>query len=125
MVNLLFIHPDNKVAALYQEKLGKHFVFDSAQDGLTALRKMKIVQPHIMVSEWGLPMLSGLGLLKAVRKSPSFHHIGFFFISDEEYISHALSHGANGWLKYSEASPDALSDIIWKHLRVNRHILNY
>jgi DNA-binding response OmpR family regulator len=125
MAKLLFIHPDKKITDLYQEKLGKHFSFDSAQDGLSALRKLKIICPHVVVSEWGLPLLSGLGLLKAVRKSPQHEHIGFFFLSSDDFVQHALSHGANGWLNYRESSPDALADVLWKHLRINKHLLNF
>ncbi len=121
MRKVLFAHPDQKLTELYLRHLRPHFSVDSAHDGLTAIRRFRKFEPSIIISEYKLPMLSGLSLLRFVRRSKS-SAIPFIFFSDHKDVSQALSFGANDWISIHEAQPEYLLDRIYHHLKTNRHV---
>jgi DNA-binding response OmpR family regulator len=114
---ILFIHTDPKLVQLYQQGLEKHFLFDSANDGLAALRKIRVYRPSLIVSEMNLPSVSGMAILRYVRKHPHFSTIPFVFFSDELDAQEALSLGATDWLDRRFVSPHQLLDKIFNHLQ--------
>lgn len=108
MPTILFIHPDHKLIGIYRNHLSKHFLLDSAHDGLTGLRKIKATKPRVIVSEYRMPYLSGLSLLKYVRGNRDMHTTPFLFLTDHDMPEQALGMGASAWLKQSEHGPEAL-----------------
>lgn len=124
MHQLLFIHTDPKLVKIYERHLGQHFVFDSAHDGLSGLRKIRNIKPSVIVSEFHLPFLSGLSLLKFVRQQPSLVSTPFIFLTPRGDVGRALEFGANDWIHLSEATPDLLLDKTWHHLKHNLRLLN-
>lgn len=117
MLKVLFVHPDTKITSLYSKKLQNHFLVDSAQDGLIALRKSKINLPEVIVSEWNLPILSGAAFLKAIRTHPKLNHAPFLVFTGQDFDHQALGLGANEWLSQSTVSPQMLIERIWKHIQ--------
>ena len=114
---ILFIHPDPKLIRLYEPHLQRYFAFDSAYDGLSGLRKIRLIKPGLVVSEVDLPKLSGLSLLKFVRSNPSYIHIPFLFLTKNQDPTQALNFGANDWLPRKSTSPSQLIDKIYYHLQ--------
>lgn len=114
---ILFIHPDVKLTRLYEPMLARHFAFDSAHDGLTGLRKIRLIQPRVIISDYQLPFLSGLALLRFVRRSPQLGSTPFIFFSDHHVVPDALSLGANDWINSSFSSPELLINKIYNHLK--------
>jgi CheY-like chemotaxis protein len=108
MPNILFIHPDRKLAGIYQNHLSNHFTIDSAHDGLTGLRKIKITRPKMIISDYQLPYMSGLALLQFVRKHPEMFATPFLFLTHSAMPDEALGMGATAWLKQSEYGPEQL-----------------
>lgn len=124
MYPLLFVHPDRKLVKIYESHLGRHFVFDSAHDGLSALRKIRLSAPRIIVSDFHLPYLSGLALLKFVRSSPNLSATPFIFLARGGGIAQGLEFGANEWIHQLDATPELLLDKTYGHLRLNVRLLN-
>ncbi len=123
MYQMLFVHPDQKLVKLYERQLQDHFIFDSAHDGLSALRKIRLTQPKVIISSYHLPRLSGSGLLKFVRSHPQMSPVPFIFLTDTGDISAALAAGASEWIQQSEATPEILASRAWNHLKLNLHLL--
>jgi CheY-like chemotaxis protein len=115
--SFLFIHPDPVLSRLYQTHFSPHFTFDSAQDGLSALRKIRLTSPSVIVSEYVLPNLSGLGVLKFIRNHPELHKTPFIFLTNHPDVHLGLSHGANGWFNHQETTPTEVLEHVIKALR--------
>lgn len=121
MIKVLFAHSDPKLVDLYRYRLADHFSVDAAVDGLTALRKLKLVNPGLVVSDFDLPKLSGLALLKFCRKERAYALMPFIFLANLASLPDALSSGANDWLMQSQATPDLLIERIYNQLKLNRY----
>lgn len=124
MTKILFAHPDEKLVQLYQPHLSQYFSFDSAFDGLTALRKIRLNRPELVISGAALPQLSGLALLRFIRTDQNFQHVPFLFLADDLDAAQALSLGANAWLSRTDTSPAELLDKIYYYLKINQSILS-
>jgi DNA-binding response OmpR family regulator len=123
MLKLLFANPDTKLTQIYNQRMQGHFLVDSVHDGLSALRSIKIHRPAIIVSEYHLPLLSGLALLRFVRTNQNMTGMPFIFLSNHDDNTEALSFGANDWLETKSSHPDFLLDRIYHHLKTNKHAL--
>lgn len=113
---LLLIHPDQKLTQIYHRHLSKYLNVDSAHDGLMGLRKIKTHKPKIIVSDFNLPFMSGLALLKYVRNDRELFKTPFIFLSNSEMPYEALDLGANAWLTLSEHGPESLIHKIAIHI---------
>ena len=74
---------------------------DEAEDGLVAQHKLKSGQYQFVVSDWNMPNMTGIELLKAVRADPSLRHLPFLMITAEakrENIVEAATAGASGYI---------------------------
>lgn len=72
-----------------------------AEDGVEALRKLENGNFKFIVSDWNMPNMTGLELLKAVRSAPSLKHLPFLLITAEarkENIIDAAQAGADGYI---------------------------
>ncbi|HEX9503787.1 MAG TPA: response regulator [Patescibacteria group bacterium] len=123
MIRILFAHPDQKLSQIYTRRIQDHFSVDSARDGLTALRRLKIQRPALVISDYHLPILSGISLLRFIRNNQEFSMIPFIFLSNHDDNTQALSLGANDWLDIKSAYPEFLLDRIYHHLKTNKHAL--
>jgi CheY-like chemotaxis protein len=118
MTKLLFIHPDHKLIGLYQRHFTGMFSIDSAHDGLSGLRMIKQVKPQVIVSEYELPFMSGLALLKYVREHPEMFATPFLFLTNSLMPENALGMGATAWLRQHEHGPEQLYRQILANYRV-------
>lgn len=75
--------------------------FREAPDGEAGLRAM-IAQPaHLIISDFNMPNLDGLGLLRAVRAHPPIAGAAFIMLTgraDRELVSRAVQYGVNNYL---------------------------
>jgi CheY-like chemotaxis protein len=121
MYKILFAQSDPKLVQLYLPRLSAHFSVDSAADGLTALRRLKLVKPGLVVSDFDLPLLSGLSLLKFCRRQNLYSSMPFIFLASLASAHQALSSGANDYLEQSSACPDLLIERIYNQIKLNRY----
>lgn len=120
MFKIFIAHSDPKLVAWHKQKMQPHFSVDSAQDGLTALRKIRLIKPHVILSDDYLPKLSGLALLKFVRTHTELGATPFIFISHKAVVEEALNLGANDWLVLSEVNSDVITQKIYYHLKLSQ-----
>ncbi|OGE81586.1 MAG: hypothetical protein A3H72_03050 [Candidatus Doudnabacteria bacterium RIFCSPLOWO2_02_FULL_48_8] len=118
MREILFVHPDEKLLVIYQQKLKPHFKVHSAVDGLSAVRKIRLISPQAVISEYRLPLLSGKALVRFVRSYSPTATIPFIFFSQEHFDPQALNLGANDWLSQQTTPPDVVIEKIHYHLGV-------
>lgn len=74
---------------------------DEAEDGQAALHKLRTSHFEFVVSDWNMPNMTGIELLKAVRADNNLKHLPFLMITAEakrENIIEAASAGASGYI---------------------------
>lgn len=76
-------------------------IIEDASDGEAALRQLLAGQYNLIISDYNMPKLDGLSLLRAVRATPQFRSIGFIMLTgraDNELIARAQQFGVNNYL---------------------------
>lgn len=74
---------------------------DEAEDGSVALAKLQAEKFDFVVSDWNMPVMDGLTLLKNIRSTPSLSHLPVLMVTAEakkENIIAAAQAGANGYV---------------------------
>jgi len=74
---------------------------DEADDGNTALPKLKSGNFDFLVTDWNMPGMTGIDLLKAVRADPQLASIPVLMVTAEskrEQIIEAAQAGVNGYV---------------------------
>ena len=74
---------------------------DEAEDGVVALNKLKGSNFEFVVSDWNMPNMTGLELLKAIRADASLKHLPVLMVTAEakkENIIEAAQSGASGYV---------------------------
>lgn len=72
-----------------------------ADDGLTALPKLQAGGIDFLVTDWNMPGMTGLDLLKAVRADPKLANLPVLMVTAEakrEQIIMAAQAGVNGYI---------------------------
>ena len=75
--------------------------FREAADGEAALREMIGKPAHLVISDFNMPKLDGLGLLRAVRAHPPTQGAAFIMLTgraDRELVARAVQFGVNNYL---------------------------
>ncbi|MFP4694991.1 MAG: chemotaxis response regulator CheY [Thiohalospira sp.] len=74
---------------------------DEADDGQTALPKLQKGEFDFLVTDWNMPGMDGLELLKAVRADPKLQSLPVLMVTAEqkkEQIVEAAKAGVNGYI---------------------------
>lgn len=74
---------------------------DEAEDGADALAKLRSDSYEFVVSDWNMPNLDGLEMLKQIRADDSLKHLPVLMVTAEakkENIIAAAQAGANGYV---------------------------
>jgi two-component system chemotaxis response regulator CheY len=72
-----------------------------AEDGEAALRELRKEKIGLIVSDWNMPNMTGLELLKAVRADNSFKSIPFLMVTAEgqkENVIQAVQAGVSNYI---------------------------
>jgi two-component system chemotaxis response regulator CheY len=98
---------------------------DEAEDGAVALAKLKSEKFDFVVSDWNMPNMTGIELLKAIRAEPSIKDIPVLMITAEarkENIIEAAQSGANGYIvkPFTAATLDEKLAKIFKALEAKK-----
>ncbi len=92
--------PMRKVTSGQLRSMGASTIL-TASDGEEALRILKNSRVDIVLSDWNMPVMTGLELLKAVRADKSLSHLPFIMITaeaDREHITEAIANGVSDLL---------------------------
>ncbi len=74
---------------------------DEAEDGAIAFSKLNNETFNFVVTDWNMPNMDGLTLLKQIRATPELKHLPVLMITAEakkENIIMAAQEGANGYI---------------------------
>jgi two-component system chemotaxis response regulator CheY len=74
---------------------------DEAEDGVIALQKLKSGDFDFVVSDWNMPNMTGIELLRAIRADAGLKHLPLLMITAEakkENIIEAAQAGASGYI---------------------------
>jgi len=74
---------------------------DDANDGASALAKLRTRRFGLVISDWAMEPMSGLELLQQMRADPDLAPLPFIMITAEnrkERIAKAEAAGADGWI---------------------------
>jgi len=74
---------------------------DEAEDGVAALQKLKSQSFGFVISDWNMPNMDGLALLKSIRADEQLKKIPVLMVTAEakrENIVAAAQAGANGYV---------------------------
>jgi two-component system chemotaxis response regulator CheY len=74
---------------------------DEAEDGAVGLQKLKGGNFQFVVTDWNMPVMTGIELLKAVRADATLKHLPVLMITAEakkENIIEAAQSGASGYI---------------------------
>lgn len=74
---------------------------DEAEDGVTALNKLRGGNFDFVVSDWNMPNMTGIELLRAIRADDTLKHLPVLMVTAEakkENIIAAAQAGASGYV---------------------------
>ncbi len=74
---------------------------DEAEDGVQALRKLRAERFDFVVSDWNMPNMTGIELLREIRKDATLKHLPVLMVTAEakrENIIEAAQAGASGYV---------------------------
>jgi len=74
---------------------------DEAEDGVVALQKLKGGNFQFVVSDWNMPNMTGIELLKIIRADAELKHLPVLMVTAEakkENIIEAAQAGASGYV---------------------------
>ena len=74
---------------------------DEAEDGARALQKLKAEKFDFVVSDWNMPNMTGIELLKSIRADDALKHLPVLMITAEarkENIIEAAQNRASGYI---------------------------
>lgn len=74
---------------------------DEAEDGVVALNKLKNGNFEFVVSDWNMPNMTGIELLRAIRSDATLKHLPVMMVTAEakkENIIEAAQAGASGYI---------------------------
>ncbi|HEV7691680.1 MAG TPA: response regulator [Hyphomonadaceae bacterium] len=72
-----------------------------APDGEEGMRELAMKPCHLIISDFNMPKLDGLGFLRAVRAQPAFANTAFIMLTgraDLELVGRARQFGVNNYL---------------------------
>jgi len=72
-----------------------------AEDGVDALKKLRSEEFEFVVSDWNMPNMTGIELLREIRKDEALKHLPVLMVTAEakkENIIEAAQAGASGYV---------------------------
>ena len=87
-----------------------------ADDGTSALEVLRAQKVDFIISDWNMPQISGLELLKTVRASQDWKDLPFLMVTAEgqkEHVIEAVKHRVNNYI-IKPFTPEVLTEKIQK-----------
>lgn len=107
------------------KEIGHHEV-EEAEDGEKALQQLRASKFDFVVSDWNMPVMSGIDLLKNIRSDASLRGLPVLMVTAEakkENIIEAATAGASGYIvkPFTAATlSEKLAKILEKHPNLKR-----
>jgi two-component system alkaline phosphatase synthesis response regulator PhoP len=82
MKKVLLVDDDPLILQIYRPKLQQVFLFDTATDGLEAMKKLQSFKPDVVVLDIMMPKFNGLEVLNYIRSDPALKNILVVILSN-------------------------------------------
>jgi DNA-binding response OmpR family regulator len=116
MKKVLIIEDDQIVSNVYRNKLAvEGYRAETAPDGETGLKTMRIFKPDTIILDLMLPKMSGLDVIKQIRSEEEFAKIPIIVFSNTyltNMIQEAWKAGATKCISKSNCSPKEVLDLV-------------
>ena len=116
MKKILIIEDDQIVSNVYRNKLAvEGYRAETAPDGETGLKTMRIFKPDTIILDLMLPKMSGLDVIKQIRSEEEFAKIPIIVFSNTyltNMIQEAWKAGATKCISKSNCSPKEVIDLV-------------
>lgn len=92
--------PMREIVRKVLEELGYQHIHE-AVDGVAALQMLRSMPFDMLITDWTMPNMPGIGLLKAVRSDPALARLPVLMVTGEvkrEQIVEATQAGVNGYI---------------------------
>ncbi|CAG9296724.1 response regulator [Celerinatantimonas diazotrophica] len=94
---------------------------EMAEDGVHALSMVQHTQFDLIITDWNMPNMNGLELLKAIRKTKSIDELPVLMVTAEtkrEQIVEAAKAGVNGYIvkPFSQVTLDKKIKFIFRKI---------
>lgn len=99
------------------KQLGYNHIFE-ADDGTSALEVLKKEKIQFIISDWNMPQMPGIELLKTVRGTEEWKSLPFLMVTAEgqrEYVLEAVKHKVSNYI-VKPFTPEVLREKINKIL---------
>lgn len=102
-LKVLIVDDQQTMRSLVRNGLREIGVTDlrEAVDGEDGLRQLLTMPVNLVISDYNMPKLDGLGLLRAVRAAPQLRSTGFIMLTgraDGDLVKRAVQFGVNNYL---------------------------
>lgn len=102
-LNVLIVDDQMTMRSLVRNSLQQLGVREirEAADGEIGLREVVTKPVHLVISDFNMPNLDGLGLLRAIRAHPPIKTTAFIMLTgraDRELVQRAVQFGVNNYL---------------------------
>ncbi len=102
-LNVLIVDDQQTMRSLVRNSLQQLGVREirEASDGEAGLREVVARPVHLVISDFNMPNLDGLGLLRAIRAHPPIKTTAFIMLTgraDRELVQRAVQYGVNNYL---------------------------
>ena len=102
-IKILTVDSSLKMRRIIKDMLRRFGYYNllEAEDGKDALDYLKKVKIDCILSDWNIPEISGLELLKIIRSDQELRSIPFFMITaeaDKENIMKAINEGVTDYI---------------------------
>ena len=78
-----------------------YYDVDEAPNGFDALEKLHLNHYTLLITDWNMPLMSGIELIENIKHEPKLAQLPILMITteqDQEHISEALAVGADEYL---------------------------
>jgi CheY-like chemotaxis protein len=102
------------ILAIYDNILGSRYDVKGASSAMEALTLLKTLNVDIFLVDIEMPDMSGFEFIHELRKMPKFMSTPVIVVSsysNEDFVSHALSKGANALLAKPVKPNDLLAQV--------------
>ena len=102
-IHVLVVDDQMSIRSLVRSGLNQLGVVHIAEaaDGVDAMKSLLLNPVHLVISDFNMPNMDGLALLKAVRANPPTSKTAFIMLTgraDRELVQKAVQFGVNNYL---------------------------
>jgi two-component system chemotaxis response regulator CheY len=102
-LSVMIVDDQQTIRSLVRTGLQQLGIVETSEaiDGEDALRRLMTKPANLIISDYNMPKLDGLGLLRAVRAYPPTQKVAFIMLTgraDRELVQRAVQFGVNNYL---------------------------